>query len=437
MLLGGMFGGWQLSRRFGRRRLAAALLLAVPPAACLWVAHRFWLVGAPDALVHGGLLGLGLCVGYVAGRPRRAGVALVIVSTGVSLVGGEAAVRRFVQPPPALPPPRFARLMLPSRDQAPSGEAHRAIGRPSETACHAIYGDAWPTNPQLAYPTQFPHAISRRPGVHRIVLHVGDSMVYGASVDRGEAFPEQLAQQEPEVEHINAGVPGVGPDAYYAVTQGWLRVMTPDVVVFHLFVGNDLRDLGTPYTCCASGALLAYPRGHAPTLRCPQPRALDRSVAPFRHYVESSPAPYVLRTTGSVSMLSAHLADAITRHTTRTMPTPGDADRQLGAILRALRDELAARRSRLVVSILPLRSALAGNSPEAAAGRNDHQRMRRTAEALDVPIVDSWDLFADAVRRTGDDAWFVPRQPSDPHFSPAGNRLLADWLHRQPALHAP
>jgi len=435
-LLVGLLGGVWLRRRYGRRRLVAALLLSLPPAVCLWVAHRFWLVGIFDALIYGGLLGLGLCIGHLAGRLSRVGFALALVSTLGAVAVGEAATRRLLPPPQEFPPAELMHFLLPSEHRTRVWDPHRSVGRPSETACRAIYGEAWPRS-ELVQPVRFPRAVAPRPGVRRTVLHVGDSMVFGVSVREGESFPELIEQQEPDTTHINGGIPGVGPDAYYAVTRSWLRVTTPDVVVFHLFVGNDVVDLDVPYTCCAFRSLLTYPPGQAPALRCPTPRGLGPAAASFRYYVENSPVPYALRVTTGVSTMSAHLTTAIARRMAPVVPPPDDFDRKLDAILRALRDELAARRSRLVVSILPLRSALLDPDPRATTAWADHERMRRSAEALGIPVVDSWDLFAGAVQRSGDDAWFVPRQPNDPHLNAAGNRLLADWLHAHPALHAP
>ena len=80
------------------------------------------------------------------------------------------------------------------------------------------------------------------------VLVYGDSNVFAQFSDLENTFPfklQQLLRQmtEADIEVINAGVPGFGPDQSLLRLEQEIDILKPDVVVFHVFADNDFGDL--------------------------------------------------------------------------------------------------------------------------------------------------------------------------------------------------
>src|SRR6185503_113890 len=100
------------------------------------------------------------------------------------------------------------------------------------------------------------------------VLHVGDSMVYGANVQRNETFTVNLETLEPEVQHLNGGISGTAPDDYFAVIRSWVARTSVDLVVMYLFAGNDMVGMDAPHPCSDWQSILGYEGGRA-SLRFP------------------------------------------------------------------------------------------------------------------------------------------------------------------------
>jgi hypothetical protein len=78
----------------------------------------------------------------------------------------------------------------------------------------------------------------------RRILFYGDSFVVGVGVPSGLALPKALERRlGPEVEVLNLGVYGYGPDQSYAAFTRDGPGLHPDVVLLGLFPGNDFEDL--------------------------------------------------------------------------------------------------------------------------------------------------------------------------------------------------
>jgi hypothetical protein len=392
------------------RALGAGLVLGPLLIGGLLPPHRVG-VGFWDLLLAGCLVGLGAVLGIrgAAGRVRWREIALGAASIGLALVLLECAARWLLPPPPAFPPPEAASLWLP-RFYSPED---------SET---------WA---QL-YPEQYPAAWARRQRIRasaRVrVLHVGDSMTYGAGVPFEGRFTTLLDARSEAAAHVNAAVPATGPDFQLLVIDQWLRRVPLDLVVLHLYMGNDLLEMDRPYPVCDDEPLLRYgPDGPEP--RCPQPvwgsggRRLQ------------SPAPYPLRVATSFSAAARHLCALLWRVAHRQL-APFDealAWQHLEIVLAAMQARTRAHGVALVVDLIPYRDTLEGaaapvRTPHVQYLQGLHEKMAALVRRLGIQMIDPWPLFAGRVARDGGSAYFLDQPPGDGHFDSAGHRLLADWL---------
>ncbi|MBM4395415.1 MAG: hypothetical protein FJ087_06970 [Deltaproteobacteria bacterium] len=389
-----------------RGRMAAVLLVAVPSALALALPIRHAHLGAWDRLLAGALFGAGLLAG-VRGLPRpfpTGKVLLAAGSTALALAGVEAAVRLALPPPPAFPDVSEARLFLPPG----SSWALRC-----DMAAPALWPDRWPDLLARRVPPDAA-AASRR------VLHVGDSMVFGAGVGMAEAFPARLAASDPGVSHVNAGVPGTGPDFYLLLVREWLPRVRPDLVVVYLFAANDLLDIDQPYACCGDGPLLAWD-ADTPRPRCPDP-VWGASVGLG---IGSSPAPYPVRVATAFSRAARHAAAAF--DVAPRPPREVQAAR-LEIVLRLLRAEVEAAGARVSAVLLPARWDLEGDRGAAAWSVPARAAVVAATTRAGLSLLDPAGAFEEAVRRDGVRRWFAAERPDDPHFSADGHELLAEWL---------
>jgi hypothetical protein len=80
------------------------------------------------------------------------------------------------------------------------------------------------------------------------VLVYGDSNVFAQFSNLENTFPFKLQEflrqiTETDVEVINAGVPGFGPDQSLLRLEQDIDILKPNVVLFHVFADNDFGDL--------------------------------------------------------------------------------------------------------------------------------------------------------------------------------------------------
>ncbi|MEC9072274.1 MAG: hypothetical protein VX938_07850, partial [Myxococcota bacterium] len=189
---------------------------------------------------------------------------LLLASLCLSLLVAEGVARMALDTAPSFPPPREARLAFSPEER--------------EEACRQLY------------PDRFQGGIVSDLLVRQaqsVVLHVGDSMVYGTSVARGETFTARLDKADPVTGHWNAGQPGTGTDYHAVLLETLLPRASVNHVVLYVYPGNDLVDLDKPYACCQHGPLLdeTEPR---PVWRCPQPGW----AFPLQALLARSPPPY-------------------------------------------------------------------------------------------------------------------------------------------------
>lgn len=88
--------------------------------------------------------------------------------------------------------------------------------------------------------------VGAKPAGVRRILALGDSFAFGQGVEVNAAYPDVLEQLELAAGHrtevINAGVPGYGTAAAFALLRDEAPLLEPDLVLLGLYVGNDFRD---------------------------------------------------------------------------------------------------------------------------------------------------------------------------------------------------
>ena len=411
----------------------------------------FPIIGLWDAITEGLLCGAGLLFGAHAAYVDPLNGALTAGAVVVALLVVEAGARLFAGVPPAYPSgdgphlllttmlrttgpdanmfhiwriPSFLERRVMQPDPAATGMAARppAAMVTREIVCSIAYGSAYTPLIETIedHAEVVPERFIPRPGISRRVLHVGDSMVFGANVPRDQTFAVDLEKLEPEVEHINAGISGTSPDDYLVVTRAWIARHHVDVVVMYLFAGNDLVGMDAPHPCSNWDSILAYSDGHA-DLRYLTPRG-DSGLG-WKWLLINSPLPFVGRALiVGHSAAAAHLGGLFDRWTTGAHASdPRTQYAHLKAILTSARDELRERHIGFIVVVLPAAQAIGvRNGPSDLLS----SWVLAITNELGVRELDATELIAEALSRGK-----RPIQDDHVHFNEAGHSLMAGWLH--------
>jgi hypothetical protein len=267
----------------------------------------------------------------------------------------------------------------------------------------------------------FPEPVPPRPGTNRRVLHIGDSMVFGANVPRDQTFTARLNELQPDTQHLNGGISGMAPDDYLVVLRRWVEREPVEMAVMYLFAGNDLIGMDAPHPCSAWQPILIYDDDEA-RLRFPSAPQMARGLG-AQWLLYNSPLPYLLRAMiVGRSVAAAFVGASFDGWVMRAAWMRGNEQLvHLETILRSARDELRQRRIRFVVVVLPSAGAIGiPDGPSDQLSRHVHQ----IAARLDIPALDATDVIRESLAR-GEH----PIQPDGSHFNEEGHRLLAGWLH--------
>ena len=459
--LGGLVGVL-LQRLMGRRLGGVGGVvgcLVLPTAVATVATIYFPLVGLWDGVTEGFLCGAGI---LWAAHRFYADARDVLLTAG-SVVAGllliEVGARVFLGAPPAYPvgdgphfllatmlrttgpdSPMFLRGAVPyflerNAMQADLGGATMADRPPGamltrEIVCSIVYGPAYAgvldVRRELA--VVFPEHLAPRPDAPRRVLHVGDSMVFGANVSREQTFVADLNTLEPGVQHINGGISGTAPDDYLVVLRSWVAREPIDLAVMYLFAGNDMICLDAPHPCSNWESILVYDGGHA-GLRFPSGPKSDRRIG-WKWLVINSPLPYLGRVMIMAhSSTAAFLGGLLDRWSANSAwNAMGDQFQHLESILRSARDELHEKHVRIAVVVLPAAGAIGmPNGPSEELSR----KVLAITQRLGLPELDATEPIRDALSR-GE----KPIQPDGSHFNEAGHWLMANWLHERLAAAA-
>ena len=396
------------------RRVAAALAACALVALALILPLALPVLSVHDALWVALIAGTVLLLRAWPERWRPMPRAARLITAGASILGFIVLELVAATLPPAGPP-------LP-----PPGQVSFLFGPSSfDGACRCLY----PSDEGSHIATLVADAESL-PARSRRVVHVGDSMVEGSGVPFDANFTYLLEQKRPDERHINLGVPSVAPDFYLQLLRVWAPRLKPDLVVVHLFVGNDITQMGRPYSCCGGGPLLASDL----SWRCATPRLADG----LGGVLARSPPPYVLRVLGHVSEAAHQLVYAwsgATRVLAGSLRTLHEGHAGLPEDWRLLRrlftEMLAVTKTsgaRLAVAIIPYRAHLEAPEPERTPTFAARGRVVAIAQELGITVLDAWSTFQSAVESKSSGVWFGDEIPGDVHFSPAGHRRYAEWL---------
>ena len=456
----GLFTAWGLRRCLGNKprpiQVAIFVLAAVVVAAVGALLLRIARVGLWDALAMLMAAALGYLVGCFVDRQRFEWktVALAAASTVASFAIAEILIRLVLPPLPMDYAPNSMSIRFAAVDHT-RGETVFSTPFDADldlSACTALFGDDMPYPDHLPPVTDLWQAVA-----NRAVLHVGDSMVQGIRVDAQERFVNLLQEETPSVRQINLGVGATAPDFYFLMIRKWVPRLPVQLVVVHLFLGNDIEGLYQPFRCCADGPLLRL-TGERLEQRCPTPQWREGFGESLAWFAAVSPPPAIIRQLAPVSQFARYLIAAMVgfqkRHFDGDSATVVGSDfnmqeflqtreranrppsthaeeqwRLFEAVMRALRDELAPRGVPLVVSILPLDAALDRPTPRATESYQVRGRMLGVLSRLGIEALDPWEDFESLVRQKGRDAVFLPQ--GDVHLNANGHRFYAAWLRRR------
>jgi hypothetical protein len=442
--------------RLLRRRVSGLVALVagllVPALIAAAVTVFFPIVGLWDAITEGFLCGVGIVwtahTLYDDGR----NMLLTAGSVAAAFIVLEAGARLFLGSAPAYPigsgphfllstllrstgpdSPMFQRGSIPyfveQQAMAANPDGGTMEERPPgammtrEIVCSIAYGPAYAGAVDVSRERAevFPDPFVPRADASRRVLHVGDSMVFGANVRRDQTFTVNLEKLDPETQHINAGISGMAPDDYFVVLRSWVARLPIDLVVMYLFAGNDMVGLDAPHPCSDWQSILVYEDGRA-ALRFPAEPKSDRRIG-LQWLVTNSPLPFLGRVMIVAGSHLAAFSGAVLDSWAAQAAHAGALAQieHLESILRTARDELRRKGIAFVVVALPHADAI-----DIAGGPSDFLSTHVSAMArkLDLPLLDATAVIRDALAR-GE----KPIQPDRSHFSEEGHRLVANWLH--------
>ena len=102
-------------------------------------------------------------------------------------------------------------------------------------------------------PVYFGHKTKKR------VLILGDSIVFGVGVADNETFSEILNSYVVlQLDFVNCGVIGYGPDQELLLYKKYFKKINPDVVILSICLDNDFLDISLP-RCQYDGGFLPKP----------------------------------------------------------------------------------------------------------------------------------------------------------------------------------
>lgn len=250
------------------------------------------------------------------------------------------------------------------------------------------------------------------------VLALGDSQTFGNGLDVADTWPKQLEgilqeRWPSRWEVMNAGIPGTDTWQHEVLLKRLVTALNPHVVVLALYVNDvvprhDQRSVAPPPETNTWPKRVAYVLRRSAVLTW----IYYRLFLPWHAYRFGQP--------GSVE-------EAVL--TGRNDPRAERGWQQVQQSLAAMKEACDARRTGLLVAILPRRDQVAGLHRQRAY----NERARAITRGLGIEAVDLLEDLAAAHRRQGD-ALFIAW---DGHNSAVANRVIAARLAPVLASRAP
>lgn len=273
-----------------------------------------------------------------------------------------------------------------------------------------------------------------------VVLHVGDSMPACSGRWSFPTLTEHL--DTPDVRHDCVALEGQGPDLELECLEVYLAGHdAPCAIVWHLFPGNDLTDLGLP---------IQHAGGRRPFVLDADGRAVPSPPSPPREgwwsrAVRDSAAPALLARSAPYSLVTATLQLRVVGLRQRLLGRVADPmdprgtpeqHALLDAVLRRAVEVTGEAGIPLSTEIVPNRLAF-GDSERAARHREAAAILHDAATRAGLPPLgsDDWlvraeaevdptELYLGDAVRDPDGGFELP----DPHFAGEGHRRWAEAL---------
>lgn len=277
------------------------------------------------------------------------------------------------------------------------------------------------------------------------VMVYGDSNVMARFSSRENSFVGQLGQHlsadlSRDIEMVNAGVVGFGPDQSFLKIQSDLDRFRPDLVVLHIFADNDFGDSvrNRLFDLDAEGRLVEtrHPRRPDPRFTGDWPfwsslflvRAYRKIFDPYWNASTLTGDFENYRSGGE--QVASHFSDVFDADLALYPDSPQSRAKRalMDAILRELASWVASKDVALVVVVQPATFDLTTNmSPNfenfasVASYRptNLSSFATASAEAADIPVVNLFEVF-----RSNDPSELYFKD-SDNHWNDRGQALAA------------
>jgi lysophospholipase L1-like esterase len=313
------------------------------------------------------------------------------------------------------------------------------------------------------------HPLAKPPGTYRIAI-LGDSCTESLQVPVEATFwarlPAELAtcprvRKGNSVETLNFGVSGYGTAQELLALRTRVWKYQPDLVLLAFYTGNDVRnnyrpleqDPLRPYFVLSGGRLVLDDSFRdSPGYRARQTFAARLLYAAFNHSALLQVGK--MAKSASDGLVGAYKAKRVTTQVIEELgldnavySPPGNADWQAAwavteALLREMEEETRAHGARFAVVTLTdgiqvdpdlkKRQAFAHQLGIADLFYPD-LRIRKTAEAAGIPVLNLAPPLADYAARTGHFLHGFPNtQPGEGHWNAEGHReaarVLGRWL---------
>jgi lysophospholipase L1-like esterase len=292
------------------------------------------------------------------------------------------------------------------------------------------------------------YAPARPPGILRVAAF-GDSLVFGYEMADGDCWPAAMERLFPEMEVLNYGVLGYGLDQAYLRYKAEGQQLAPEIVVIGCTPGANIRCTGVYGPFIADSGRsdpLTKPRflldGQGGLILFPNPmrsqQELERAlrerkpIAALGRYDETyRPCVYVNPLYDYSAMVrllcwlgskvETKLVDRYRQYKGGLLNPSAESFKVVVEILDRFSTEVKSVGATPVV-VLWAEPATVERSRRGQPPT--YQPLRDVLGARGIAYLDTADAFRDTPGRW--QAWFHDAI----HFSPSGNRIVAEWLGR-------